>query len=665
METVPPFAVDPLPEVPFRITESAAVATAGSCFAQHISGHLRELGFHYLVTEEGPSAMSVADRAARNYGAFSARYGNIYTVRQLVQLFDRAFGVLHPRLTHWEVSPNEFLDPFRPRIQPGGFPSLAALAADREEHLACVRHLFEKLDVLLFTMGLTEAWEYKDDGAVLPLAPGVAGGEWDPARYIFRNYSCAEVVEDLLAFLDRLRSVNPRSRAILTVSPVPLRATFEPRHVLVSTCLSKSILRVAAASCCDARPDVAYFPAYEIVTGPHARGAYYQDDLRSVTESGVNHVMRVFCAHYLDRGRPAVAADSGPADGGPAAHFRSELASLQTIVCDEEALDPGQAAPAGERNRAADGALSTRSSLRIAVMGNCQASGLTSCLQVFQPSARVQSMVLPELSKQFRSVSRLLAEIATYDVVVVLPPVEGFFGDLDLTAVRGAARKIILCPLVTFAAFHPDCIYVERKDTARRVHSPLGDYNSALTLLAWLEGLEVEEALRLFHPAIYARAGYFDAWPASEEALLRAGRDYEFPFDKLYRSWVRRGVFMHTINHPKLFVFADLASEILRRCGIAADSRLAESYIPDELLNNCVWPLYPEIGRPMSLSGSYIFKNGSWLFDLRGFVEESFRFYGSHAKDLIGSSRMDEWRRDSGFMDCVRSRAAAGNGPHP
>jgi len=36
----------------------------------------------------------------------------------------------------------------------------------------------------------------------------------------------------MTAFVRRLREVNPAARVILTVSPVPLVATAEPRHVL-------------------------------------------------------------------------------------------------------------------------------------------------------------------------------------------------------------------------------------------------------------------------------------------------------------------------------------------------------------------------------------------------------------------------------------------------
>ena len=70
------------------------IATAGSCFAQHISRSLSGAGFRYLVTEPAPEGMDAAAAAAANYGTYSARYGNIYTARQLKQLLERASNPL-------------------------------------------------------------------------------------------------------------------------------------------------------------------------------------------------------------------------------------------------------------------------------------------------------------------------------------------------------------------------------------------------------------------------------------------------------------------------------------------------------------------------------------------------------------------------------------------
>ena len=251
--------IDPMTEAPFRFGPKDAVVAAGSCFAQHIGRYLKANEYNYLVTEPAHPLVSAKAELRLNYGVFSARYGNIYTPRQLLQLFDRAYGRFAPREDVWRERAGTVLDPFRPNIQPGGFNSERELQFDRERHFRAVREAFEKLDIFIFTLGLTEAWRSREDGAVFPLCPGVAGGVFDQSRHEFVNFDVEAIVTDMNAFFARLRSVNPRARVILTVSPVPLMATAEPRHVLVSTVYSKSVLRVACESL--ARQDgVALFP---------------------------------------------------------------------------------------------------------------------------------------------------------------------------------------------------------------------------------------------------------------------------------------------------------------------------------------------------------------------------------------------------------------------
>lgn len=50
---VEPFLFDPVVATRFRIRQTDRVATAGSCFAQHISNRLARIGFNYFVTEAG------------------------------------------------------------------------------------------------------------------------------------------------------------------------------------------------------------------------------------------------------------------------------------------------------------------------------------------------------------------------------------------------------------------------------------------------------------------------------------------------------------------------------------------------------------------------------------------------------------------------------------
>lgn len=327
-------SLDPVIAPSFRIDPRQRIATAGSCFAQHVTRHLRRAGVMPFVTE--PAHAIVPPEVAREfgYGEFCARFGNVYTSRQLLQLMLRAFGEFTPQERAWRDPKGGWIDPFRPRVQPGGFASLDELEADRALHFDAVRRMFAELDVLVFTLGLTETWASRVDGAVFPVCPGVLGGVFDAGHHRLLTLDVDEVCADLGTLIELLGHINPAARLVLTVSPVPLVATAGEQHVLVATSHSKAVLRVAADRLARQWRGVAYFPSYEIITGAFSRGRYFADDLRSVTEAGVAHVMRLFLHHYLgiDGG------DQAPIEAAQRDRDGERLVAATQLQCDEEAL---------------------------------------------------------------------------------------------------------------------------------------------------------------------------------------------------------------------------------------------------------------------------------------------------------------------------------------
>lgn len=327
--------VDPITTTKFQISATDRVMTAGSCFAQHISKTLSTFGFNYMVTEDD-NTLGDSERRRRQFGVYTARYGNIYTARQLLQLFNECYSDLHPAEQAWQRRDGRWVDTLRPNIEPDGFADAGEVQAARRAHLDCVRLAFESCDVFVFTLGLTESWQSREDGAVFPLAPGVPGGDFDPARHQFINCDTLSVISDLNEFLGRFKTLNSRVRVVLTVSPVPLIATFENQHVLSATTYSKSVLRVAAEEATRANNWVEYFPSYEIITGNYSRAIYYEDDMREVNSLGVAHAMRCFRRHYMNDMQVATEPDDNP----PAPHTRAWSSDVGSdIVCDEEEIE--------------------------------------------------------------------------------------------------------------------------------------------------------------------------------------------------------------------------------------------------------------------------------------------------------------------------------------
>jgi hypothetical protein len=249
-----------------------------------------------------------------SYEQFSARYGNVYTARQGLELLRQALGTM-PMVQDFAEHDGRWFDLLRPGVPKNGFASLAEAQGDRAFHLACVRRMFETIDVFVFTLGLTECWRHALQGHSYPVCPGTARGRYDPALHRFHNFSHAEVVADLEALIAEARAVNPGLRFVFTVSPVPLVATRSDDNVLVASSYSKAVLRAAVGEVTQRHAQAQYFPSFEIISHAASFGQYLDSDLREVTDRGVGHVMACFLKAFyptLDDAAPVAPPASAP-----------------------------------------------------------------------------------------------------------------------------------------------------------------------------------------------------------------------------------------------------------------------------------------------------------------------------------------------------------------
>lgn len=320
---LPPRMVRPVPAKRFAISPGTRIATAGSCFAQEVAKVLVNLpDVEFLQTEPNTGGQPM----------FSARYANIYTVRQLRQLCFEACGLIPPLHVAWRRADGRWVDAHRPAMFAAGFDTPTAVAAEREVHLAAVKRLLCDCSILIFTLGLTEAWISAIDGTVFPIAPGVVAEDVAGGTYAFHNCTYDEVLHDLELFVEQLRAINPAARIILTVSPVPLVATYTDEHVLTATTHSKSILRAVCSAAESKWINVFYFPSYEIISSHYNGGVYYDPNKRTIARPGVEHVMDVFREAYFD-GQP-VAADPWPRR--EPSILDEAFAASGKVICDEE-----------------------------------------------------------------------------------------------------------------------------------------------------------------------------------------------------------------------------------------------------------------------------------------------------------------------------------------
>ena len=321
----------------FPISRTTRLVTAGSCFAQHITHQLKQRGYVLLDGEPAPPGVTPSEARQRGYGLFSARYGNIYTMRQLLQLYRECLGQFVPAAAIWEKN-GKYYDALRPRVEPMGYATAELVSDERKRHLEKIKTIFHQAEVFIFTFGLTEGWEHSASGTTYPMAPGTVAGNYDADTFRFKNFNFNEIKQDFLTFRNLLRKNNEGVKFLLTVSPVHLVATATEDHVLTASIYSKSVLRAVAGELATEYSDIDYFPSFEIITGPSAPGTFYQENKRSVSKEGREAVMDAF---FQSHGLAEKEVENGEKAGGQIAIGPIPADEIEDIdeICDKALLE--------------------------------------------------------------------------------------------------------------------------------------------------------------------------------------------------------------------------------------------------------------------------------------------------------------------------------------
>jgi|GEM_PF-387227 Phytanoyl-CoA dioxygenase (PhyH)./GSCFA family. len=270
------------------VDKTTPIGSAGSCFAMEIAHRLQAEGYNYVITEPDP-------HSEKGYMNSCARWGTIFNVPSMRQLVEKAFRVRKLPKILWSHYPDgklELRDPFREEIT---FSSLDEYEASYDSHIAAAREALLKCKVFVMTLGVNEVWRLKSDGTAFSRNP------WRLASSLVERHiqTVEDNVNDLQKMLDLWRSHNPDLKLILSVSPVPLLATFrgDDSHVIASTCHSKSTLRLAAEEFVKRNRDVYYFPSYETVL--YCTENPWEPDQRHVARHTVGKVMQLFDTMFV------------------------------------------------------------------------------------------------------------------------------------------------------------------------------------------------------------------------------------------------------------------------------------------------------------------------------------------------------------------------------
>ena len=123
-------------------------------------------------------------------------------------------------------------------------------------------------------------------------------GVYDPNIHEFHVQTADECVTDLEKIYKIIKQFNPDISIIISVSPVPLFATFrQDVDPITANMLSKSTLRVAAEQFSNNHDNVYYFPAYEILTTVMKNP--YEDDNRHIRQESIREMMDIFKTWFI------------------------------------------------------------------------------------------------------------------------------------------------------------------------------------------------------------------------------------------------------------------------------------------------------------------------------------------------------------------------------
>lgn len=267
--------------------DHSSISSVGSCFAQHVG--------KWMIENNYPFNRSKLD--SRQISSFA--FGNVYTPRCFLQWLTLDPAHSHRFDIFYDKNTERYIDLLRPNVQPEGFSSEEAL---REARISAKSELFDTLketNVLIFTLGLTEAWKDIDD-VFYPNCPGVIAGEFNDEIFTFHQFNYNEIKSDLLLIKDIIQGINPQIKVILTVSPVPLTATASDKHILVASQYSKSVLRAVAGYLADNDEIFDYFPSFEIITVNNVNDFRFNENRRTVSNKAVEYVMSHFKSAFYD-----------------------------------------------------------------------------------------------------------------------------------------------------------------------------------------------------------------------------------------------------------------------------------------------------------------------------------------------------------------------------
>ena len=294
---------EPLLRPAFTIRPEDKIFAIGSCFARGVEGALSALGMDVASKTD-----VFDDLPMRSIGwpqDFTNKYNTEAVRNELLWALEP--GCAYPRDALLRLPNGLYQDPYAASNLEFGDE---ADSLERHGLLTALTKRIVDCRIVVITLGLIEAFWDTQTGLYTNTTPNLAA---DEARFRFRVLSFEQTMEGLADIYELLaKHGHPDLQIVVTVSPVPLEATFTGEDVVIANTLSKATLRTAAGAWTRRHENVHYFPSYEIVSNS-PNEAVWRNDGRHVRSEFVHEIMDLFVRTHL----PAPEARTGAEEPAP------------------------------------------------------------------------------------------------------------------------------------------------------------------------------------------------------------------------------------------------------------------------------------------------------------------------------------------------------------
>ncbi len=274
----------------FTFSKADRIMTIGSCFAREMEHRLEGLGFDLPMKA---IVLPPEERVTKTQNDLISKF----TVQSMENELAWASGQEPPppELLFLQVGEGLWHDP---QLVPNAHPaSLERVIARR----AMVQDAFRQLPecrVVILTLGLAEAWFDHQSGLYLNAAPPNAVLRQTPDRFSLDVLD----YEEIAASLERIHAILTRFghadvKVLITVSPVPFKATFSGQDALVANAYSKAVQRAACQAFVARHDNADYVPSYEVVTLSDREKVFERDNLH-VSNSAVAFIVDEVLSAY-------------------------------------------------------------------------------------------------------------------------------------------------------------------------------------------------------------------------------------------------------------------------------------------------------------------------------------------------------------------------------